>query len=91
MLTSNLYPVQLEQGNTPLGHGHSGAENNEDANAVAMEGSNSSFLGPEWGVAISLCVDKFMIKDWLIKQHSWQSKKFFTEGFLEKLCTRLGQ
>jgi hypothetical protein len=38
-------------------------ENNEDADAMAREGSNDLFFGRESDVPISSCVDRFMIKD----------------------------
>jgi hypothetical protein len=51
-------------------HGHSGIEDNEDADAVAREGSSSSFLGPESAIPILSCVGRLKIKESLIKQHS---------------------
>jgi hypothetical protein len=52
--------------------GHCGIQGNEEADALAREGSSSPFLGPEAAILILPCVGRLKVKEWLKETHSKQ-------------------
>jgi hypothetical protein len=58
--------------------GHSGIQDNEDADVLARKGWTSPFLGPKLPVPVSPYVARLKIEEWPIEKHS--------EYWADRLC-----